>query len=67
MLTRVAAGIRPTSKETGRIIVARCLGIGDPSSDVAFLFRVGNLPIPPQLLCGGEAGWDFLQSHMVSL
>ena len=27
MLTREAAGIRPTSKENGPIIVARCLGI----------------------------------------
>ena len=43
MLTREAAGIRPTPKKNGRIILARCLG-GDPSSDVAihFLFRVGR-------------------------
>ena len=42
---------------------------GDPSSDVAFrfLFWVGNLPIPPQLLFSMEAGWDSLQFHMVSL
>ena len=33
---------------------------GYPSSDVAFrfLFRLGNLPIPHQLLFSGEAGWD---------
>ena len=42
---------------------------GDPSSGIAifFLFRVGNLHIPPQLLFSGEAGWDSLQFHMVSL
>ena len=70
MLTREAAGISANIQEkwtpnSGEMPWNR----GDPSSDVGFrfLFRVGNLPIPPQLLFSGQAGWDSLQFHMVSL
>ena len=43
MLSREAAGIRPTSKKNGHIILASW-NRGDPSSDVAmyFLFLVGR-------------------------
>ena len=70
MLSRMAAGKRPTYKKNGRIMMARCLSIvGKPCSEIPHaphLFEL-KFAIPPQLQHSGEAGWDSPQFHKVSL
>ena len=62
MLARMAAGIRPTAKKNGRILMAQCLStVGEPCSEILHapnLFEL-KLAIPPQLQHSGEAGWDY--------
>ena len=56
--------LRKITEFDGVLILARTLAVHCGRSS---FFSRGNLIHTPQLEYSGEVGWDFSQSHMVSL